>query len=128
MNGIGGIGAGLGSGVSVKEVMALREQLFERSKLLRELQQSGSSGAAASTAAPVAQTAGFGDTLREALSGVNAAQSRASELSAGYERGEVTDIAKVMLARQEAGVAFEATLQVRNKLISAYQETMRMGI
>ena len=42
--------------------------------------------------------------------------------------GETTDIAKVMLARQEAGVAFEATLQVRNKLLSAYQETMRMGI
>jgi hypothetical protein len=36
-----------------------------------------------------------------------------------YERGEVTDIAKVMLARQEGRVAFEATLQVRNKLLSA---------
>ena len=41
---------------------------------------------------------------------------------------EVTDIAKVMLARQEAGIAFEATLQVRNKLLSAYQDIMRMGV
>jgi len=32
-----------------------------------------------------------------------------------------------MLARQEAGVAFEATLQVRNKLLNAYQDIMRMG-
>jgi len=48
-------------------------------------------------------------------------------MQAAYERGEVTDIAKVMLARQEAGVAFEATLQVRNKLLSAYQDIMRMG-
>jgi flagellar hook-basal body complex protein FliE len=32
-----------------------------------------------------------------------------------------------MLARQEAAIAFEATLQVRNKLLSAYQEIMRMG-
>lgn len=130
MSGVGGIGAGLGNGASVKEVMALREQLFERSRLLRELQQAGTTATgAAGTAAPApAQPTGFGDTLREALAGVNGAQSRAAELSAGYERGEVTDIAKVMLARQEAGVAFEATLQVRNKLISAYQETMRMGI
>ena len=50
------------------------------------------------------------------------------EITAAYERGEVTDIAKVMLARQESSVAFEATLQVRNKLLSAYQEIMRMGV
>lgn len=125
MNGVGGIGSALGAGGSVKEVMALREQLFERSKLLRELQQSPATGPA-----PAAQPAqsGFGDSLRQALAGVNESQARAASLSEGYERGEVTDIAKVMLARQEAGVAFEATLQVRNKLISAYQETMRMGI
>ena len=42
--------------------------------------------------------------------------------------GETVDIAKVMLARQEAGVGFEATLQVRNKLLSAYQDIMRMGV
>ena len=53
---------------------------------------------------------------------------RSGRLTAAYERGEETDIAKVMLARQEAGVAFEATLQVRNKLLAAYQETMRMGV
>ena len=63
-----------------------------------------------------------------ALDGVNATQATASALSDAYERGETTDIAKVMLARQEAGVAFEATLQVRNKLLSAYQEIMRMGV
>ena len=63
-----------------------------------------------------------------ALDGVNAAQQRSGDITAAYERGEVTDIAKVMLARQEAGVAFEATLQVRNKLLSAYQEIMRMGV
>ena len=40
----------------------------------------------------------------------------------------MTDIASVMLARQEAGIAFEATLQVRNKLLSAYQDIMRMGV
>ena len=36
--------------------------------------------------------------------------------------------AQVMLARQESGIAFEATLQVRNRLLSAYQDIMRMGV
>ena len=61
-------------------------------------------------------------------SSVNAAQQNASSISEAYERGQVHDVTQVMLARQEAGVAFEATLQVRNKLLNAYQDIMRMGI
>ncbi len=49
-------------------------------------------------------------------------------MSEAYDKGQVTDVAKVMLARQEAGVGFEATLQVRNKLLSAYQDIMKMGV
>lgn len=123
MNSVGAIG----SSVSVKDVMALRQQIFDRSQLLRELQQPSNAASTSATGA-TGSVGGFGDTLKQALAGVNESQTRAASLSEGYERGEVTDIAKVMLARQEAGVAFEATLQVRNKLISAYQETMRMGI
>ncbi len=66
--------------------------------------------------------------LRSALDGVNATQTRANDISEAFQKGEVTDVAKVMLARQEAGVAFEATLQVRNKLLNAYQDIMRMGV
>ena len=80
------------------------------------------------TAEPAADPAGgFGDALKSALDGVNAKQAEAESLSTGYQTGEVTDVAKVMLARQEAGIAFEATLQVRNRLLTAYQDIMRMG-
>ncbi len=103
----------------------MRQQLLERSSTLKEIHQTRES-----IAAPAAEPAGggFAETLKGALEGVNASQANASALTEGYERGEVTDIAKVMLARQEAGVAFEATMQVRNKLLSAYQDIMRMGI
>ena len=70
----------------------------------------------------------FAGALENALSGVNASQHKAENIAAAYERGEVTDVAQVMLARQEASVSFEATLQVRNKLLSAYQDIMRMGV
>lgn len=111
---------------SVGDVLALRKQILERNTLLQELRQAGTA-TSASSAIQQPQT-GFADSLKEALAEVNTVQQRASDLSAAYERGEVADIAQVMLARQEASVAFEATLQVRNKLMSAYQEIMRMGV
>jgi flagellar hook-basal body complex protein FliE len=79
-------------------------------------------------ATPVTPSGGFANALDGALNSVNASQHKAETLSAAYERGDEVDIAKVMLARQEAGVAFEATLQVRNKLLSAYQDIMRTGV
>ncbi|MBT2133194.1 flagellar hook-basal body complex protein FliE [Croceibacterium sp. LX-88] len=115
----------IGSGGSVAQIIAMRQQIIDRSSLLQELHRARQAEAPQESA-PAG--GGFADTLKTALDGVNATQKNASELSEGYERGEVTDIAKVMLARQEAGVAFEATLQVRNKLLSAYQDIMRMGV
>lgn len=118
IGGIGGVGG-------IDRVMQLRAQILERNEAL----QRATSGAAAP--APIGQPAGpasFADTLESALSQVNGAQNRASELSAAYERGETVDIAKVMLARQEASVGFEATLQVRNKLLTAYRDIMSMPV
>lgn len=45
-----------------------------------------------------------------------------------YERGETTDIATVALIQQRASVSFEATLQVRNKVLSAYKDIMSMAV
>ncbi|WP_066588857.1 flagellar hook-basal body complex protein FliE [Sphingomonas pruni] len=122
MSGINGIGGAM----SVDRVMALRAQILERNTALAR------AGAAGPTAAPAAvQPAGpasFADSLTSALNSVNDSQNRASDISAAYERGETIDIAKVMLARQEASVSFEATLQVRNKLLSAYKDIMSMPV
>lgn len=123
MSGIGGIGGGAGG---IQQIIALRQQIIDKSQLLQQLHAPDAAGA---TQAPAGDAAGgFTGALKSALDGVNATQQRAEALSDGYEKGQVVDVAKVMLARQEAGVAFEATLQVRNKLISAYQDIMRMGV
>ena len=118
MNGIGGGNAG-----SLQQIIALRQQMIDKSQLLQQIHAPETK-----PAAPETPAGGFSGALKSALDGVSATQENASQLSAAYERGEVTDIAKVMLARQEAGVAFEATLQVRNRLLSAYQDIMRMGV
>lgn len=122
MSGINGVGGAMG----VDRVMALRAQILQRNDALSR------ANAAAGSGGPIgvqpAGPANFADSLTNALNSVNDSQNRASDISASYERGETIDIAKVMLARQEASVSFEATLQVRNKLLSAYKDIMSMPV
>jgi len=119
MSGIGGVGGAM----SVDRVMQLRAQILERNQAL-----SRASATDAPAATGPAKPTSFADTLQDALKDVNAGQNKASALSESYERGETVDIAKVMLARQQASVGFEATLQVRNKLLSAYKDIMSMPV
>ncbi|MFM7377516.1 MAG: flagellar hook-basal body complex protein FliE [Erythrobacter sp.] len=118
--------SGLRVGFGVEDVMALRQQVLARNAALREVRAASETGGALAMPGR-APGVGFADTLHNALKEVSAVQAHSSAMQVAYERGAVTDIAQVMLARQEAGVAFEATLQVRNKLLSAYQDIMRMG-
>ncbi len=117
---------------AVAEVLAMRQDLLARSETLRNVRAASQSGPLTMGGAIVSPGQGapsidFAQSLHGALHKVSAVQKRSGDMQVAYERGEVTDIAQVMLARQEAGVAFEATLQVRNKLLNAYQEIMRMG-
>ena len=114
-----------GNAAGVQQIIAMRQQIIDKSQLLQQLH-----GPQNATQAPAADgpAGGFQNALKSALDQVSASQNKAEAMSEGYEKGEVTDVAKVMLARQEAGVAFEATLQVRNRLLSAYQDIMRMGV
>jgi flagellar hook-basal body complex protein FliE len=119
MSGVGGVGGAAG----IDRVMQLRAQILERNAALSRASQAGT------PAAPTeSKPTSFADTLQDALKNVNESQSAASRISDSYERGETVDIAKVMLARQEASVGFEATLQVRNKLLSAYKDIMSMPV
>ena len=119
MSGISGIGSGAG----IHEIMALRQQIIDRSQVLQQVRT-------ADVGATPAATTGtsFTGALKSALDHVNQTQTHAEAVTNGYETGQVTDIAQVMLARQQSSVAFEATLQVRNKLLSAYQDIMKLGI
>lgn len=116
---------GARSVAGLQDIMALRAQVLSRSQALQNVRAAADTREAGGVSG--ANGPGFADTLVKALEGVSNVQKRSSMMQAAYERGEVTDIAQVMIARQESGVAFEATLQVRNKLLTAYQEIMRMG-
>ena len=116
MSGVEGVGG-------IDRVMALRAQILEKNAALARTAQGGPVAAPAE-----AKPASFADTLSTALKRVNDGQNEAGKLSEAYERGETVDIAKVMLARQQASVGFEATLQVRNKILAAYKDIMSMPV
>ncbi|WP_415644030.1 flagellar hook-basal body complex protein FliE [Sphingomonas antarctica] len=75
-----------------------------------------------------AGAASFGDAMMDAVKAVNTQQTQATQASEAYERGETNDLVGVMLSRQKASVSFEATLQVRNKLLGAYRDIMNMPV
>ncbi len=71
----------------------------------------------------------FGDMLKTTINAVNEAQQEASALKVGFVNG-TTDksLAEVMIASQKASLSFTAVTEVRNKLISAYQDIMNMPV
>ncbi len=78
---------------------------------------------------PAAKPASFGETLQNALQGVNGAQKEAGALAQAFELGDPrADLARVMVAAQQSQVAFRATVEVRNRLVQAYQDVMNMPL
>ena len=71
----------------------------------------------------------FGDLLQQAVNNVNDLQSKSGELKNAVEMGDRNvSLAEAMIASNKAGIAFEATLQVRNKLVDAYKQIMSMPV
>ena len=71
----------------------------------------------------------FGDVFQKTLGSVNQFQQQSDALKARYELGDNSvGIGEVMVAAQKSNLAFEATLQVRNKLVQAYKEIMDMPV
>jgi len=71
---------------------------------------------------------GFGDLVRQTVDKVNANQMQASKISSAYERGEGVPLTDVVLSMQKSSLSFEATLQVRNKVVKAYEEILNMPV
>jgi flagellar hook-basal body complex protein FliE len=99
-------------------------------QVLSKLQEMAA--AAQGQAAP--KTAGgsaaeFSSMLKSALDQVNEAQQQAGKLSESFEKGDPqTDLTEVMVALQKAKISFQAMVEVRNKLVVAYQDIMNMQI
>ena len=71
----------------------------------------------------------FGDVLKSTLERVSTAQKNADDLGRRFTLGDDSvNISDVMIAGQKANIAMQATIQVRNRLVSAYHDILNMSI
>ncbi len=91
--------------------------------------------AAPSSPRPQAAVAGqatgldaFGKTLEQAIQALNNQQLEADQWAARLAAGEDVDLHQVLIALEQAEIGFRLALQVRSKLVEAYQEIMRMQV
>lgn len=71
---------------------------------------------------------GFGEMFKQALQEVNEVQKTSDKLTGGLATGKVENIHEVMVASEKASLSLQLTMQVRNKVVEAYQEVMRMQV
>lgn len=70
----------------------------------------------------------FGSALKDAVGALGQLGAKADASSLSLAKGDPIDIHEVMLNTEQASLGFSMALQVRNKLIDAYQEVMRMSV
>ena len=72
------------------------------------------------------ESGGFGATLKQAIRKVDQLQQESDTSTAELLQGDRQDIHNVMIAVEKADVAFQLMMQVRNKIVNAYQEVSKL--
>jgi flagellar hook-basal body complex protein FliE len=87
-----------------------------------------SAGGALSAGGSAAPSQSFGDFLARALDNLSALENGSDQLSATLAAGGPVDIHSVVIANEQTSIAFQLALQVRNRVVEAYQDVMRMQV
>ncbi|MBD3169321.1 MAG: flagellar hook-basal body complex protein FliE [candidate division Zixibacteria bacterium] len=78
--------------------------------------------------APKTIDKGFADVLKGLITETNTLQKHAGETQEKFLLGEIQDLHTVMVAVEEASIAFNLVMEIRNKLLESYQTLMRMPL
>jgi flagellar hook-basal body complex protein FliE len=80
------------------------------------------------TTTPFETQQSFASVLKDSIDQVNKAQLDSDQMTAKLASGQNVDLSQVMIAQQKANITLQAAVEVRNKVIDAYQEMMRMQV
>ncbi len=87
------------------------------------------SGKSAESTAGVAGTTDFAQVLKSSIDKVNQTQEQANQMAEKLAAGDTSqNLHEVMIALQTASVSFQEMVQVRNKLVTAYQDVMNIQV
>ncbi len=70
----------------------------------------------------------FAKVLKEALEKVNEQQKKAEKMADDYAAGKISNIHEVIIEAEKASIALRLTVEVRNRIVEAYREIMRMQL
>lgn len=77
---------------------------------------------------PTGDKENFGDLLKNAIDDVNKLENEAGEAQDKFARGEAAELHQVMIAAEKAGLSFDLLLEIRRRLVEAYQDIIRMPV
>ena len=109
------------SGIT-SQLLAMRQDIIAQNDVLKKAASASLEPGVAISRPP------FSAAMASAIGDVSKQQDHAGDFTRDYTMGRTNDVAGVMLAKQKASLGFELTLQVRNKLIKAYQDIMTMPV
>ncbi|OUS11522.1 flagellar hook-basal body complex protein FliE [Gammaproteobacteria bacterium 53_120_T64] len=96
---------------------------------MRVLESAAKSGEVSSVGDATGGGSEFGKVLAESIGKASDTMTQAGDMRDAFQRGdEGVELPQVMVALQEASISFQAMTQVRNKLLSAYQDIMNMPV
>ena len=114
------------------EMYRQQRAIMQQSQQISEAARTGNvdtlQGAQSAQAAQAVQGVSFGDVLNQFVSEVNDKQIASGQAVNDLLSGKEIPLHQAMIAMQEAGVAFQLMVEVRNKLLEGYQELMRMQV
>ena len=114
------------------EMYRQQRAIMQQSQQISEAARTGNvdtlQGAQSAQATQAVQGVGFGDVLNKFVSEVNDKQIASGQAVNDLLSGKDIPLHQAMIAMQEAGVAFQLMVEVRNKLLDGYQELMRMQV
>jgi flagellar hook-basal body complex protein FliE len=114
------------------EMYRQQRAIMQQSQQVSEAARTGNvdmlQGTQAAQATQAVQGVGFGDVLNQFVSEVNDKQIASGQAVNDLLSGKDIPLHQAMIAMQEAGVAFQLMVEVRNKLLEGYQELMRMQV
>jgi flagellar hook-basal body complex protein FliE len=116
-------------GIDQSRILAMMEQLKAAAQKPDGVGGPAGAGAAVGGVGGAAPKVDFAAALKNSLEGVSNSQIQADEMGKAFALGDdKVSLSDVMISMQKASINFQATVQVRNKLVSAYHEIMNMQV
>lgn len=113
----------------IESMLAQLKAAAQNPRVAQENPIAGGLGIQPANSAQSSSKVSFSDALKSSLDQVNQVQVNAEKLGKNFAMGDDSvSLSDVMIAGQKANIAFQATVQVRNKLVSAYQDMMNMQV